>query len=99
MKTIFSAVVALPFLISAGAALADEPLQLTDSQLDHVTAGEHTAFAQAAAVGAGGPLELVITQTSSLAEVMDTGVDAIFFNTVEDLVSSTSIATSFTSVN
>jgi hypothetical protein len=60
-----AALAAVPFLVMANLALAAEPVQLTDQQLDGVTAsGAATASALAMAIG-----NPVATATAVLADV------------------------------
>jgi hypothetical protein len=62
---------ALPLMVVANLALAAEPVQLTDRQMDDVTAaGSAFAFAGAQAIGGG----LAFTETAALAvvQVVDT---------------------------
>jgi hypothetical protein len=57
---------ALPLMVVANLALAGEPVQLSDQQMDDVTAaGSAFALAGAAAIGGG----LAFTATSALAVV------------------------------
>lgn len=57
---------ALPLMVVANLALAGEPMQLSDQQMDGVTAaGSANALATAAAIGGG----LAFTQTAALAAV------------------------------
>jgi hypothetical protein len=57
---------ALPLMVVANLALAGEPVQLSDQQMDGVTAaGSALALAGAAAIGGG----LAFTATSALAVV------------------------------
>lgn len=57
---------AIPLMVVANLALAGEPVQLTDQQMDGVTAsGAAAAFAAAAAIGGS----VAFTQTAALAQV------------------------------
>jgi hypothetical protein len=94
MKKILGAAAALSLLAFGNGALADEPMQLTDSQMDHVTAGDASAFADAEAFALGGPLSIIVTETGTLALVEVIGA-AQFGNTVSPVVASLSVAESF----
>lgn len=57
---------AIPLMVVANLALAAEPVQLTDQQMDDVTAaGDAFADAVAQAVGSG----IAFTETAALAQV------------------------------
>lgn len=70
MKKLFAAAAfTLPF-VTAGYAAADEPMRLTDGQMDGISAG---ASAAAAAAGAGvGDLVLVELGTLADVQIIDT---------------------------
>jgi hypothetical protein len=65
-RTIKAALGAAPFLILANVASAGEPVQLSDQQMDGVTAAG-SAMTQALADAVGG--SLAFTQTAALAAV------------------------------
>lgn len=67
MKTFYMALAALPLL--AGAAAAGQPQQLSDRQMDKVTAG-FTALSIADAEGLVGESGIVLTTTASLSQVL-----------------------------
>lgn len=88
MKNMLRAVaLAVPFVFAAGLASADEPMQLTENQLDGVTAGAD-AFADAYAAGIGpnnayaetftytGAAQIGEATTVQLSRVVPTGVVA-----------------------
>jgi hypothetical protein len=67
MKKMLRAVaLAVPFALAAGLASADEPMQLTDNQLDGVSAGAlSAAYAHALAAGPNNALAATKTFTAS----------------------------------
>ena len=70
MKNMLRAVAfAVPFVFAAGLASADEPMQLTDNQLDGVTAGA-TAIADALAQAFGPNNALAQTETATQVGVI-----------------------------
>jgi fructose-specific phosphotransferase system IIC component len=71
MKKMLRAVaLAVPFVFAAGLASADGPMQLTDSQLDGVTAGADAfAFAHALAFGKATAATHTYTETGAVADL------------------------------
>jgi hypothetical protein len=69
-RTIKAALGAVPLLVLANVVSATEPVQLTDQQMDGVTAaGSAFADADAAAIGS---VALTKTAAAALVEVLDT---------------------------
>jgi hypothetical protein len=69
-KMFRAAIFAVPFVFAAGLASADEPMQLTDNQLDGVTAsGDAFANATAAAFGANTATTHTFTDTAAVADL------------------------------
>lgn len=82
-----AATFAVPFVFAAGLASAGEPMQLTDTQLDGVTAGADAfAFADAFAQGPSNAYAETLTLTAAfqngegfavqLSEIVPTGVES-----------------------
>jgi hypothetical protein len=69
-RTIKAALGAAPFLILANVASAGEPVQLSDQQMDGVTAAG-SAMAQALADAIGGSLAFTETAALAAVEVVD----------------------------
>jgi hypothetical protein len=65
MKKLLGALAALPLLTGAGLAWAGQPVQLTDKQMDRVTAG-FTVNADAMAQSLGA---VVLSQTATLTTI------------------------------
>ena len=64
---LLGAVTAAALLGSVGVASAQGPLQLTDAQLDGVTAGALTAFASASAINGNVDVAILLSSTSDTA--------------------------------
>ena len=89
MKSMFrAAMFAVPFVFAAGLASAGEPMQLTDNQLDGVTAGASAfALADALALGPNNAFAETLTATSAvqigdpvavqLSKIVTTGVQSL----------------------
>lgn len=72
MKTkLVSALVAVPLLVASGFASADEPLTLTENQMDTVTASG-TAVATAIANAFGGGTASAATAVSAIVQTVQT---------------------------
>ena len=80
-----SAIFAGGLTVAAGAALADEPLRLSDGDMDRVSAGA-SAIAEGAAAAIGDLAAETLTESNVLAEA---GVIAHADNTTTALAAST----------
>jgi hypothetical protein len=89
MKTILTAVAAIPFLVVASVAFAGQPVVLSDGQMDKVTAG--FAATASAAADALGWVTATSAQTLTVVKVIGTAPRE---SGGLDLVSSTSVAAS-----
>jgi hypothetical protein len=73
-KILRAVTLAVPFVFAAGLASADGPMQLTESQLDGVTAGADAfAFAHALALGKATAATHTYTETGAVADLSAEG--------------------------
>ena len=90
--TIKAATAALPFVILANIASAGERVQLSDQQMDGVTAAG-SAFADALADAMGGSIAFTQTEAISAVEVVDTATSqATTISLVESMAQAASLS-------
>ena len=91
-RTIKAALGAVPLLVLANVASAGEPVQLSDQQMDAVTASG-SAFAQALAGAVGNNVAFTATKALAVVEVLDSiSFEATTINFVGSLSEASSLS-------